>query len=46
MEDSLNAVEHKEEKEDVEKESLTKEHNKYVFNINFEYARVQNNMRE
>jgi len=46
VEDSFSEVEKKAEKEEVEQESLTEEHNKHVFNIVFEYAGVQNNMGE
>lgn len=44
VEDNLHVVE---KKTDVKQESLTEEsHIKYVFNIIFEYARVQNSMSE
>jgi len=42
VEDSLNAVEEEEKKEEVEK-YLTIEHNKDVFNIDFECASRQDN---
>ena len=41
VEGNLHAAE---KKADVKQEPLTKEHNKHVFNVSFEYVGVQNNM--